>query len=572
MKIKFDPDHTDLDLCFIGPTSRTRSRSKSMSGGGFTKAQRCEYMDLCRQMTSRDPAQMTRANRDRLLTFLKDYVVEHSASYPEKREFIMSNVSRLFDNPVMLEDPNFLGSYNIVAFQCSMLFTIVSMDMSPEDLEICMLLTQLNKYELHDYEILEYLKTKRPLRESALLTGLDPAILDRIESIVTKYLATHRNVYPPPFSSISDKDIKMNVAIKFKKNPELSTITNESLEFLRDRYKWALHDLETLIDYSISKKYNVASYLLKDPRRALYFAFFGANIWNNYAAIRDITIKRQIGLYIKTILNHTVDMSTDIEATEDYAIASDLFLYRLYSTDFRESQPLYLITIISYIYIQEFVDAIVHNIYYCGLAYKLQKADGDNHYPYHFLSHDYFHGTDSLSLFTIKPRIYFERLYTLIMRTTFNKDVRYSILLMLFFLLHEEKGLLYDLNDGKTSIRSIENSLDTLIDGRWYEADDLLLSIPKPYRESEESINAYLTLSFKRFHEYFKAAHAMNEPLPNNSELSGSAKKLLQQYLNKEVSANGSANVNKMKRLLQTRKVAKQAAKKARKSRSRSHS
>ena len=157
MKIKFDPDHTDLDLCFIGSRvrsrvrsrsrSKTKSQTKSQTGGVFTSAQRCEYMDLCRQMTSRDPAQMTRKNRDKLLTFLKMYVLEHSAEHPEKEAFIRATVPVLFNNPVMLEDPNFLGSYNLVAFQCSILFTITSMNMSPEDLEICLLFNILQRYE-----------------------------------------------------------------------------------------------------------------------------------------------------------------------------------------------------------------------------------------------------------------------------------------------------------------------------------------------------------------------------------------------------------------------------------------
>ena len=103
---------------------------------------------------------------------------------------------------------------------------------------------------------------------------------------------------------------------------------------------------------------------------------------------------------------------------------------------------------------------------------------------------------------------------------------------------------------------------------RWHNLDDLGLSIPKAHRGSEASINAYIGRSFKLFYEYFQAAKAMNDPLPNSAKLSGSAKKLLNLYVDKEV----VVSTERLKRLLQTRKVAKRAAQKARKSKSRSHS
>jgi hypothetical protein len=548
-----------------------------MSGGGFTKAQRCEYMDLCRQMTSRDPAQMTRANRDRLLAFLKDYVVEHSAEYPEKREFIMETVSRLFENPAMLEDPNYLGSYNLVAFQCSILFTIVSMDMSPDDLEVCILYSELNKYDIYFYKIKNIskdIKNKRPISRSVLLTGLNPDILDKLESIIKKYKVSS-NEHKVPSNEhnsnseyeVYDEDEYLKEAIRrdFDRYPEVRAVTNESLEFLRAKCKNYMTDLNNIITKKFASKYNILSLLLRSS--TLYFTFLGTGVWNNYTTIRDIIMRHQIGLYTHINYDYTErDLRSTIDPESDMEEA--FFLHRLYSTDIDISQPLYLITIISYIYVQEFVDAIVHNVYYCGLAYKLQKADGVNRYPYHFLMHDYFHSRDSRLVFLTTPRIYFERLYTLIMRTTFKKDIRYSILLVLFYLLHEDESLIEYMASLKTGLDHFYYDSS----GRFHDVEDLGLSIPKADRGSEASIDAYVTHSFKLFYEYFQAVKAMEDPLPKRSELSRSAKKLLNLYLDKEVSVSRSPNVNKMKRLLQTRKVAKQAAQKARKSKSRSHS
>jgi hypothetical protein len=521
-------------------------------------------MDLCRQMTSRDPAQMTRANRDRLLAFLKAYVVEHSASYPEKQEFIMETVSHLFDNPAMLEDPNYLGSYNLVAFQCSILFTIVSMNMSPDDLEVCILYSELMKYKIgvSISRISEQIKYERPFVRSDLLTGLTPDILDKLESIIKKYGVSFYKYN----SEREDSDRKEQIRRDFDKYPEVRTVTNESLEFLRQKCDKYRQYLSNIITEKIAPKYSIISQLLTDRNFILYFTLFETGIWNNYTTIRDIIMKRQIGLY--TYINYDYTEEEIRDTIDPYTESEEAFiLYRLYSTDVDISQPLYLITIISYIYIQEFVDAIVHNVYYCGLAYKLQKADGINHYPYHFLMHDYRHSIDSRIVFLTTPRIYFERLYTLITRTTFKKEIRYSILLVLFYILHEDRFVIVHMDSLKAGFDQFHEQ-----GYRWSDVEDLGLSIPKPYRESEESIEAYITLSFKRFYEYFQAVKAMEDPLPKRSELSRSAKKLLRQYLDKEVSVSGSPNVNKMKRLLQTRKVAKLVAHKARKSKSRSHS
>jgi hypothetical protein len=431
MKIKFDPTHTEMDLCSIGSRSRTRSKSHPMSGGGLN---RCEYMDLCRQMTSRDTKKTTRANRDKLLTFLKAYVIEHSAEYSkEKQGFIMENIPTLFENPAMLEDPNYVGSYNLVAFQCCILFTIMS-------------------------------RTTKPNSASKIL-------------------------------------------------------------------------------------YNV-----------LYLK----NLWNNYDAIRDIIVKRQIHLYINTETPHTETMDI-YDAKGDLSISETLCLYRLYSAVYINTHPLYLITIVSYLYIQEFIDAIVHNVYYCGLAYKYQTADGTIVDPMEFLMHDYVHSEDSLNLFKKKSRIYFEKLYTLIMKTTFNKGIRYSILLLLFYLLHEDSQVLHTyIGNYKFTYftATLSSGTKNLLAqrGRFYDPDDFRPSIPKAHRGSEASIDAYLILSFKRFYAYFKAIQDTEDPLPNSAKLSGSAKKLLDLYLDKEV----VVSTERLKRLLKTRKVGKSAAKKAR--------
>ena len=171
-----------------------------------------------------------------------------------------------------------------------------------------------------------------------------------------------------------------------------------------------------------------------------------------------------------------------------------------------------------------------------------------------------------MNLFKKKSRVYFERLYALVMKSTFNKSIRYSILLMLFYLLHEDSHLLHTYAKGRTTyFTATETSgLQRLFMNkvRFYDREDMGLSIPKGHRGSEAAIDAYLTLSFKRFYQYFKAIQAIEDPLSNS--LSGSAEKLLHLYLNEKV----VAPVEDLKKLLRTRTVAKQAAA----TRKRSHS
>ena len=489
MRIKFDPEHTDLDLCFLGSgsKSRTRSRSKSMRGGGFTKAQRCEYMDLCRQMTSRDPAQMTRANRDRLLAFLKAYVIEHSASYPEKRAFIMETIPLLFENPAMLEDPNYLGSYNLVAFQCSILFSIVCTDLEPEDLEAYTLYQAL---ELVYYDI--HTKEWR-------------------DSVVAK-----AHLY-----------LDMSAKKDYSKDHVLA---------IRGKF------------LSITTEINTKVYPLLYSSQQ--FGLLMGDLWKKYTILVD-SIRR-----LKVPVIH------------GYPIREMLYgdLINIYSPLPETGDPLFLINVVDYLYIQELVQSMLANVYYCGFAYKNQMADGNMRSPCSFVEHDIFHKTFTTQAFESIPITFCQKVYTRIMSTTFNKKVRYSILLMLFYILHEDstvfKDFIGDLNAASGDI--VYGDID-----RWTDPDDLGMSIPKGHRESDKSIKAYLEKSAKLFIEYFKAVQAIEDPLPTSANLSGSAKKLLNLYIDKEVSVSGSPNINKMKRLLQTRKVAKQAA---RKSKSRSHS
>lgn len=111
----FDPDG-EFDTC---PINRT---IQSGGGGGLTGAKRCEYVALCKQMTSRDPSLDYTAIRDRILAIMKENVLEHIETLPEAdRPTLVADIEGFFSGFDTTDNP--LTIINIVGFQISFLFT-----------------------------------------------------------------------------------------------------------------------------------------------------------------------------------------------------------------------------------------------------------------------------------------------------------------------------------------------------------------------------------------------------------------------------------------------------------------
>ena len=101
------------------------------SGGVLTPAERAIYIDLCRQLTSRDPTldypDITRrlleiTHREVLAMIPPEYLAD-------ERTYVEAEINRYF-GAVPADDLNFVGKINLVCLQCILLFTEHSMDTS----------------------------------------------------------------------------------------------------------------------------------------------------------------------------------------------------------------------------------------------------------------------------------------------------------------------------------------------------------------------------------------------------------------------------------------------------------
>jgi hypothetical protein len=412
--------------------------------GGFTKAERCEYMSICKEMLSRDPSKMTKANQNSLFHFLKVSILKNSETFPpEQRDFITSILPTLFENPEMLADPNYLGAYNIVAFQISILFTIFSMKISPEDLELLIFYQQVTFKVITD--------------------ELGP-LLERACSI------------------LESKGVA-------KKECTLSTIQSLLKEYVYD---------PLYIKYDLYQLYDIFFYLMNE------------DVWRNYSYIREYIVKDS-NIYEEDVVIKLLYPTTPIE---------------------NETTPLIVITVIGFLYIQEIVETSIKNIYYCGMVFTKQFADAINFHPIGFLMHDINHARNTNNIFielrTDSPELSlpFKSIFELTQMPDIDKKIRYSVLLILFYILHENVILMLRIHTITAKIL-----FDTIIAElyQFIDLNHLGKSIPPEFRGSEESIVSYLQVSVHLF----------------------------MIFLNRSKMAGGRQYRLKNKRQLQTRKVAR---------------
>jgi hypothetical protein len=94
-----------------------------MQGGALEGAKRAEYMELCKQMTSRNPSLNYPQIRDAILTIIEEDVRGYIQSLPEPdRDSLIRDVDTIFSS-IDSTDPNYIVTINIVSFQICILFT-----------------------------------------------------------------------------------------------------------------------------------------------------------------------------------------------------------------------------------------------------------------------------------------------------------------------------------------------------------------------------------------------------------------------------------------------------------------
>jgi len=130
------------------------------SGGVLSPAERAEYIDLCKRLTSRNPALDYPAITGRLLEIThREVLAMIPPEYPaDKRAYIEAEVNRYF-GAVPADDLNFVGKINLVCLQCILLFTEACMDPAATTFTVNLnnaffYYSQLNSINWRDYRTL----------------------------------------------------------------------------------------------------------------------------------------------------------------------------------------------------------------------------------------------------------------------------------------------------------------------------------------------------------------------------------------------------------------------------------
>ena len=173
-----------------------------------------------------------------------------------------------------------------------------------------------------------------------------------------------------------------------------------------------------------------------------------------------------------------------------------------YTTPRQTDELIYLITINDYLSIDEVISSFLDNFIMCGMSPSFIYADGRLLNPFEFCLHDITHGKnynvlcfERLSL--SKPDLL--SFYKFCKINISDKKKLYSVKFMFFLLIHESLCDFFPTLESpqisKTTVLSSITTNSVLKFSRYLDENDLLLSIPKDYRDSDEKISQYLDLS-----------------------------------------------------------------------------
>jgi len=125
--IVFDPDYNN-NRC---------SNIPKFKGGGLSGAKRCEYMDLCNQITSRDTTLDYVSIRDRILEIMREDVIQYIHTLPdEDQPSLLNDIDSFYSSFDQSDTP--FNCINIIGLQTAILFTnyIISKGESPKPITI----------------------------------------------------------------------------------------------------------------------------------------------------------------------------------------------------------------------------------------------------------------------------------------------------------------------------------------------------------------------------------------------------------------------------------------------------
>lgn len=122
-KILFDPDN-EFELCKVG---------KPIRGGALTGANRCEYVELCKQITSRDHTLDYKSIGNRILEIMRNDVIEYINTLPEEdRPYLLEDINTFYST-IDKSDKSIISTINTIGLQIAILFTTYLED--PDDQE-----------------------------------------------------------------------------------------------------------------------------------------------------------------------------------------------------------------------------------------------------------------------------------------------------------------------------------------------------------------------------------------------------------------------------------------------------
>jgi hypothetical protein len=172
-----------------------------------------------------------------------------------------------------------------------------------------------------------------------------------------------------------------------------------------------------------------------------------------------------------------------------------------YTTSTSPDTLIFLITIIDYLSLDEIITGFLENIIICGVASTLIWADGRQITPFEFVEHDITHGNNyNFACYRRMSQSRDEMLsfYNFCKREATDKDTLYSIKFIMFLLIHEGWCDFFNKKMTKLYMKDIVGSAALPIK-RFFNKNDLGLSIPTKFRTSESNIIQFFNIAIMNY-------------------------------------------------------------------------
>jgi hypothetical protein len=212
-----------------------------------------------------------------------------------------------------------------------------------------------------------------------------------------------------------------------------------------------------------------------------YYNVLKSGDWKNYQVMKSTLTKKNSGSFFQL-----------------YSYSKE----KPYTTSTPSNRLIFLITIIDYLSVDEIITSFLDNVVICGISSNFIYADGRYLTPFEFVEHDITHGGNYY--YTCFERSGLSKsdlvsFYQFCKNTISDKSKLYSIKFMVFLLIHESFCDFFPTEHSPIKLKAnvLSSILHTAIlrMDRYLNNNDLGLSIPKDYRDSEEKIKQYLDLS-----------------------------------------------------------------------------